>query len=334
MKYAFVQAPGGLDKLHIGQRAEPKAGAGEILVRVRASSLNYHDLSVVLGRLPTSDGRVPMSDGACEVVALGDGVTEFKPGDAALSLFLPRWKDGPARREKIGGVPGDHVDGFASEYVAMPANAFTRAPAGYSMQEAATLPCAALTAWRALMACARIKPGDWVVTQGTGGVSIFALQFAKAAGARVIATSSSDEKLDRLRVLGADHLINYKQVPAWGKTAKELTGGEGVDEVVEVGGPGTFAQSIAASRVGGHISLIGVLTGRAGEISTSALFSNSITVSGVTVGSRQDQLDMIRAIEANGVKPVIDSDFPLDEIAGAFAHQMSQRHFGKICLSI
>ena len=180
----------------------------------------------------------------------------------------------------------------------------------------------------------KVKPGDWVLTQGTGGVSIFALQFAKAAGARVIATSSSQEKLDKLKALGADHLINYKETPEWGKKAFELTGGRGVDEVVEIGGPATMAQSIAAARVGGHISLIGVLTGVSGEVPTAAFFSKNLTMSGITVGSRAHQEDMIAAIEANGIKPVISDSFPLDKIAEAFGHQAAQKHFGKIVLEI
>jgi NADPH:quinone reductase-like Zn-dependent oxidoreductase len=236
--------------------------------------------------------------------------------------------------ERLLGVPGDQADGFAAEYVAAPATAFTRIPKGWTLEEASTLPCAALTAWRALIVEARIKPGDVVLTQGTGGVSIFALQLAKAAGATVIATSSSAEKLARLKDLGADHLINYKDDPAWGQTAAKLTGGRGVDAVVEIGGPGTMNQSLHASKIGGHISLIGVLTGVAGEIATALAMSKNITIKGVTVGSRQEQEEMIAAIEANGIKPVIDSTYPLDQIAAAFAHQISQKHFGKICLSI
>jgi len=207
-------------------------------------------------------------------------------------------------------------------------------PEGWSFEEAATLPCAALTAWRGLFAEANIQPGQWVLTQGTGGVSIFALQFAKAAGCRVISTSSSPEKMEKLKALGADHVINYKETPEWGAEAFKLTGGRGVDEVVEIGGPGTMAQSIAACRPGGHISLIGVLTGISGEVPTAALFSRNITVSGITVGSRRMQEDMVDAIEANGIKPVIDSKFPLDQIAAAFAHQASQKHFGKIVLTV
>jgi NADPH:quinone reductase-like Zn-dependent oxidoreductase len=334
MKAAIVKAPGGLDKIALVDRPEPKAGPGEILVRVRASSLNFHDFAVVGGMIKAADGRIPMSDGAGEVVSTGEGVVAFKPGDQVLSTFFPNWPAGPPSLARLGGVPGDHADGFAAEYVAMPAHAFTRLPKGWSFAEAATLPCAALTAWRALVVEARIKPGDVVLTQGTGGVSIFALQLAKAAGAMVVATSSSDEKLERLKALGADHLINYKSEPNWGRAALERTGGQGVDSVVEIGGPGTMNQSIHACRIGGHISLIGVLTGVSGEIATALAMSKNVTIKGVTVGSRQDQEEMIAAIDANGLRPVIDSTFPLADIAAAFAHQVSQKHFGKIGLAI
>lgn len=332
MKVAAVKAPGGLDKIVIEDRAQPVAGPGQLLVRVRASSLNFHDFAVVAGMLPTADGRIPMSDGAGDVVAVGEGVTAFKAGDQVVSTFFPNWPAGGPALERLLGVPGDHADGYAAEYVAMPASAFTRAPKGWTLTEAATLPCAALTAWRALMVEARIKPGDVVLTQGTGGVSIFAVQLAKAAGATVISTSSSAEKLARLKALGADHLINYKEMPDWGAAVAALTGGRGVDVVVEIGGPGTMNQSLTAVRIGGHISLIGVLTGFSGEVATAVAMSKNVAIKGVTVGSRQDQEEMIAAIEANGIKPVIDSVFPLEKIAEAFAHQVSQRHFGKICL--
>jgi NADPH:quinone reductase-like Zn-dependent oxidoreductase len=334
MKVAAVKKPGGLDKLVIEERPDPAPGPGQVLVRVRASSLNYHDFIVALGGIPTPDGRIPMSDGAGEVVALGEGVTKWKVGDKVLSLFFPGWQSGQVEAAGFQSVPGDGADGFGAELVVAPETAFTRMPSGWTFEEAATLPCAALTAWRGLVCEARIKPGDWVLTQGTGGVSIFALQIAKAAGCRVISTSSSPEKMERLKKLGADHVINYKETPEWGKAAFELTGGRGVDEVIEIGGPGTMAQSIAACRPGGHISLIGVLTGVSGEVPTAALFSRNITLSGITVGSRRMQEDMIDAIEANGFKPVIDSTFPLDQIAAAFAHQASQKHFGKIVLTI
>lgn len=330
MKVAAVKAPGGLQNIAIEDREKPAPGPGEILVRIRASSLNFHDFAVVAGMIKTPDGRVPMSDGAGEVVEVGAGVTRFKAGDQVLSTFFPNWEAGLPTLPRLMGVPGDGADGFASEYVAMPATAFTRMPKGWSYAQAATLPCAALTAWRALVVEAQIKPGDVVLTQGTGGVSIFALQLAKAMGATVVSTSSSPEKLEKLKSLGADHLINYKENPEWGHAASKLTGG--VHAVVEIGGPGTMTQSIHACRIGGHISLIGVLTGVSGEVPTALAMSKNVTIKGLTVGSRQDQEDMIAAIEAAGFEPVIDSSFPLDQISAAFAHQMSQKHFGKICL--
>ena len=334
MKVMALKKPGGLENLIAEERADPSPRAGEVLVRVRASSLNFHDLAVALGQIKTEDGRIPMSDGAGEVAAVGDGVTRFKVGDRVISTFFPGWVSGDPALWGLLGVPGDHADGFAAEFVAMSEDAFTPAPESYSDREAATLPCAALTAWRGLFVERPLKPGDVVLTQGTGGVSIFALQFAKAAGATVIATSSSGEKLERLKDLGADHLINYKENPEWGKTAFTLTSDRGVDKVIEIGGPGTMAESINASRVGGHIALIGVLTGLSGEVPTAALFTRNITVSGITVGSRTHQEDMIRAINVSGVKPVLDQDFPLTELPAAFAHQMAQKHFGKVTVSI
>ena len=333
MKTIQLQAPGGLDKFRVVETDTPKPGPDEILVRLHASSLNFHDYAVAIGMLPTKDGRIPMSDGAGEVVEVGANVKEFKVGDRVVSTFFPKWLTGGPTPATTSVVPGDSADGYACEWVAAPATSFTRAPAGYTHEEAATLTCAGVTAWRGLVVEGGVKPGDWVLVQGTGGVSIFALQLAKAAGARVIATSSSDEKLEKLKKLGADHLINYRTTPDWGRRAKELTGGRGVDQVIEIGGPGTIGQSIQASRMGGHIALIGVLTGMSGEVPTAALFSMQITVSGIAVGSREHQEDLVRAVEANGIKPVIDKSFALEEIADAFRFQESQKHFGKICLS-
>ncbi|EPX55970.1 Alcohol dehydrogenase [Cystobacter fuscus DSM 2262] len=332
MRAIRLRKPGGLERLELGGAELPPVRKGEIRVRLHASSVNYHDYFVVTGRGPTPDGRIPMSDGAGDVVEVGEEVTEFAPGDRVVSTFFPRWLGGEPTLESFSSVPGDADDGYAREEVVAPATAFTRAPAGYSHAEAATLTCAGLTAWRSLFVEATLLPGETVLVQGTGGVSIFALQFAKAAGARVIATSSSDEKLERLTALGADHVINYKRDEAWGATAKRLTGGRGVDHVVEIGGAGTLTQSIVACRLRGHIGLIGVLAGFAGEVPTAAIMTGNVRISGLTVGSREQQLAMIRAIEANGIKPVIDSSFPLEGIADAFRRQESGRHFGKICL--
>ena len=331
--------PAALENLRLATADCRPPGPGEALVRVHASSLNYHDYAVVTGQIPTAEGRVPMSDGAGEVVALGEPLpglpkSAFQVGDRVMSTFFPRWLQGPVTKEVSQGVPGDEVDGFAADYVVVPVLGLTPQPRGYSHAEAATLPCAALTAWRALMVDGPLKAGETVLVQGTGGVSLFALQMAKAVGATVIATSSSDEKLERLRALGADHLINYRTQPQWARTVVEVTGGQGADHVVEVGGSATLNQSLRACRVGGHIAMIGVLSGREGPVSTALLMTKNIRLQGVTVGSRQHQLDMVRAIEAIGLRPVIDSRFPLEQLADAFRHQESGRHFGKIVVEM
>ena len=334
MKLVRLKAPGGLENLELIEQERPEPAPGELLVRIRACSLNYRDDFMVRGITPCADGRIPLSDGAGDVVAVGDGVDEFKVGDAVVSTFYPYWlggEMGPATRRDI---PGEHVDGYAREYACMPAQAFIKAPEGYTALEAATLTCTGVTAWRGLVVCGQVKPGDTVLVLGTGSVSLFALQFAKAAGARVIATSSSEEKLEKLTRLGADAVINHKAVPDWGRKAKDLTDGRGVDHVMEVGGPGTLMQSITACRTGGHIALIGVLTGFSGEVAIPALFSNQIRISGISIGSRTDQEDMIRAITANRLRPVIDRSFALQDIGDAFAHYESQKHFGKVCLEL
>lgn len=334
MRAIRVKNPGGLDNLELVEIEAVEPQCGEIRIRNHASSLNFHDYVVAIGLLPVDDGRIPMSDGAGIVEAVGPGVTQFKPGDRVMSCFFPHWADGRADDlAKISGVPGDNVDGFASETVTMPASAFTHMPDNYSFEQAATLPCAAATAWRALMVEAQVKPGDTVLVQGSGGVSIFALQFARAAGCQVIATSSSGAKLEKLKALGANQLINYREVENWGDKVLEITGGRGVDVVVEVGGAGTLAQSVRATAMGGHISMIGVLTGIQGEVPTAELFQKNAVISGITVGSRANQEDMVKAINANGIVPVIDRSFGLEALAEAFRLQESQQHLGKICLS-
>jgi NADPH:quinone reductase-like Zn-dependent oxidoreductase len=332
MKAIVLHAPGGLERLELVDIPDPGVpGPGEIRVRLHASSLNYHDYGVVSGRMPTEERRIPMSDGAGVVEAVGEGVTEFKAGDPVVSCFFPGWLEGPPMGD-FSTVPGDGVDGYAREAVVRPATWFTRAPEGFSHAEAATLTTAGLTAWRALVVNGGLKAGDVVLVLGTGGVSIFALQLAKAMGATIIATSSSDEKLERVRALGAGYTINYRQHEDWGLRARDWTGGRGVDHVVEVGGPGTLAQSIAAVRLGGHISLIGVLTGGAGEVPTGALMAKQARLEGLIVGNRRQQMDFVRAIEASGLRPVIDRSFGLAEIADAFRYEASGAHFGKIGL--
>jgi NADPH:quinone reductase-like Zn-dependent oxidoreductase len=335
MKAVELQAPAGFDRLVLTERPDPgKPGPGEIRVRIHASSLNYHDLIVVSGIMKTADRRIPMTDGAGVVEAIGDGVTEFKAGDHVVSVFFPTWQEGQPPIDNFGHTPGDGLDGYARELVVAPAAWFTRAPRGYSHAEAATLTTAGLTAWRALVVEGELKPGDTVLVLGTGGVSIFALQLAKAMGATVIVTSSSDEKLDRAKALGADHLINYKEKPEWGAHVRELTGGRGADHVVEVGGAGTLPQSITAVAIGGRICMIGVLTGLAGNVPTAFLAARHARLQGVLVGSRRQQIDLVRALEATGVRPVIHRRFPLGEIGDAFRLQASGSHFGKIELDV
>lgn len=331
-KAIFVQPGGGFDSVRMGQSAAAAPRHGEMTVRLHANSLNYHDYAVVSGMWGPPETRIPMADGAGEVVAVGDGVESFRVGDRVVSAFFPSWEDGAPEVEGFATVPGDGVDGFAREIVTAPARGFTLAPANYSHAEAATLTTAGLTAWRALFDDGGLKAGETVLVQGSGGVSVFALQFAKMAGATVIATSSSDEKLEKLQRLGADHLINYRKTPDWGVLAREMANGRGVDHVVEIGGPGTLAQSLAATRVGGHVALIGILTGLSGELPVVTALIKQIALKAVLVGSRRQQRDMIRAIDANGLKPAIDRCFALEELVEAFRYQESNRHFGKICL--
>jgi NADPH:quinone reductase-like Zn-dependent oxidoreductase len=325
----------GLEQLVFADDALPRPpGRGEILVRVEASSLNGHDYNVAIGRLPCTAGRILLTDAAGTVEAVGEGVSEFAPGDAVISCFFPLWQDGDAPLADFSATPGDGVDGYGCSHVVRPAQWFTKAPVYMTPAEAATLPTAGMTAWRALVQSGGLKAGDSVLVMGTGGVSIFALQLAKSMGATVIATSSSDEKLARAKALGADHVINYRTCPEWGQEVRKLTGGRGVDHVVEVGGPATLPQSITACRIGGHIALIGVLTGISGVVPTVAIMSRQQRVHGITVGSRTEQQAFVRALEAIQLKPVIDRGFAMADLRDAFDHYATGDHFGKISVTI
>jgi NADPH:quinone reductase-like Zn-dependent oxidoreductase len=335
MKAVKIGSPGGLDHLELIDMREPKDPvAGEIRVRLCASSLNYHDYRVVSGASSEHVGRIPLADGAGVVEAVGQGAKEFAVGDHVVSTFFPTWLDGPPEVGDFTTVPGDGVDGYAREIVVRPATWFTRTPKGFSHAQAATLTTAGLTAWRALVADGGLKAGDTVLVLGTGGVSIFALQFAKAMGAVVIATSSSDQKLERVRALGADHTINYKSEPHWGEAVRRWNGGRGVDHVIELGGPATLQQSIVAVCIGGHISLIGTITGRSGEVPTAAMMVKQVRLQGLIVGNRRQQQDMVRAIETTSLKPVIDRTFALEQLADAFRYELSGKHLGKISIEV
>lgn len=337
MRAMEIQGAFGIDNVKLAERPVPKAGPGEVVVRIKAASLNYRDLITVSGmygpgqKLPL----VPLSDGSGDVVEVGAGVTRVKVGDRVAPSFFQGWISGGPVAESLGRTAlGGAIDGCAQEYMCLSAEGVSIAPKNLSHEEIATLPCAALTAWRALVVEGNLKAGDTVLVQGTGGVSIFALQFAKAAGARVIVTSSSDEKLERARALGADEFINYKTTPDWSKEARKLTGGRGVDHVVEVGGADTFPQSIAAARVGGHVAVIGLLSGIMKDISVTAIMGQNLKISGITVGSRAHFEDMVRAIETNDIHPVIDKRYALDELPAALKTMQGASHFGKIVLSI
>ena len=333
MKAVILEGPAGPEQLALRNLPDPGLpGPGEVRVRIHASSLNYHDLAVVMGMLPTPPGRIPLSDGAGVVEAVGAGVERFNVGDHVVSTFFPTWHAGDPVTDDFSTTPGDGVDGYAREVVVAAETAFTRAPTGYSHADAATLTTAGVTAWRALVVNGALKAGDIVLVLGTGGVSIFALQIAKALGATVIVTSSSDTKLERAMLLGADHAINYRQTPEWGAQVRKLTDGRGVDHVVEVGGAGTLAQSIAAVRTAGHIALIGVLDGFAGMVPTAALIARQIRLQGLVVGHRDHQTELVQWLETSGIRPVIDRRFGLDAIADAFRLQAGSGHFGKIAL--
>jgi NADPH:quinone reductase-like Zn-dependent oxidoreductase len=333
MKCITLGARGGLDRITLVDRPDPgEPGPDDVRVRLHATSLNFHDYKVVSGDRPNTEGLIPMADGAGIVESVGELVTDFVPGDPVVSTFFPRWTDGPPPFGDFKTVPGDGVDGYAREVVVAPAAAFTRAPRGWSHAEAATLTTAGVTAWRALVADAGLKAGDTILALGTGGVAIVALKIATAMGARAIVTSSSDEKLERARTLGAAHTINYRSVPEWGAEVRRLTGGRGVDHVLELGGPGTLAQSIAAVRTGGHISLIGTLTGVAGSVPTAAMMVKQVRLQGLIVGSRRHQQELVRALEVTGIRPVVDRTFRLDALADAFRYEESGAHVGKIAV--
>lgn len=333
MKVWANQDAFGIDNLKEVERPEPVPGAGEIVVDMKAVSLNYRDLITVLTGVGNRPPLVPFSDGAGVVTAVGPGVSRVKVGDRVCSLFFQSWFSGPVTAEARSKPLGGPLDGVLQQRMKLIADGVSKIPDDLSFEEAATLPCAGLTAWRAITVEAPIGPGDTILVQGTGGVSIFALQFAKALGANVIATSSSDDKLERAKALGADHLINYKTNPEWGKEALKLTDGRGVDVVVEVGGDNTLTKSLEAVRVGGSIVVIGVLGGYTNNIFIPALFGKNAKMIGISVGSREQFDDMAKHMAEWKMHPVVDKVFPVDQVQDAVKLMQAGGHFGKICLT-
>lgn len=334
---AYELSAFGFEGLKIVERPQPTAGPFQVVLKMRAFSLNYRDLMIVKGhynpklKMPAQ----PLSDGMGEVVEVGPGVTRVKVGDRVTACFMPKWIAGEIDEAKArSALGGGGPEGMLAEYVAIHEEGLVHVPAHLSDEEAASLPCAAVTAWHALVGEGSLKAGDTVLTLGTGGVSIFALQFAHLCGARTIITSSSEEKLARAKKLGASDGINYKTTAKWEDAARELTGGRGVDYVIEVGGAGTLTQSMKAVRPGGQVSLIGVLSGGAGQINPLPILMRNIRVQGIFVGSREMFEAMNRAITLAKLKPVVDRVFPFQDAVAAYQYMESGAHFGKVGIRV
>ena len=334
--YQLPKGGAGIDALVAIERPEPKPSYRQVVVKIAACSLNFRDLGIVRGtyRIPVPDNIIPLSDGAGEVVAVGAGVKRVKVGDKVASCFFQRWPGGEPSPDVHASALGGGIDGMLAEYVVLEEEGVVKLPAHLTIEEGATLPCAAVTAWHALVEHGKLIAGQIVLLQGTGGVSIFGLQLAHAMGVRAVITSSSDDKLTRAQTLGAILGINYKSTPDWDKAARDFTGGRGVDHVIEVGGAATLTRSFGAIRVGGKISMIGGLSGPATELNPGLITARRANVQGISVGSTQMFEMLCGAIAANGIKPVIDKVFGFDEARAAYHHMASGAHFGKIVIRV
>ena len=334
--YQLAKGGAGIEGLSKVERPDPKPSHRQVLVKVAACSLNFRDLGIVRGtyRMPVPDNLIPLSDGAGEVVAMGSGVRRVKVGDKVAGNFFQRWPGGEPAPDVHTTALGGGIDGMLAEYAVLEEDGVVKIPAHLSVEEGATLPCAAVTVWNAMMEHAKLVGGQTVLLQGTGGVSIFGLQLAHAFGIQAIITSSSDDKLAKAKNLGAALGINYKTTPDWEKAAMEFTGGRGVDHVVEVGGAGTLARSFGAIRVGGRISMIGNLSGPATELNPGLIMGRRANIQGISVGSTQMFEALNRAVTANAIKPVIDKVFGFDDAQAAYRHMASGAHFGKIVIRV
>ena len=334
--YQLPKGGAGIDALVKVERPDPKPAYRQVVVKVKACSFNFRDLGIVRGtyRMPVRENVIPLSDGAGEVIEVGPGVTRVKVGDRVAGCFFQRWAGGEAPADVHASALGGGIDGMLAEYAVLEEDGIVKLPGHLSLEEGATLPCAGVTVWNAMMEHAKLIAGQTVLLQGTGGVSIFGLQLAHTMGIQAIITSSSDDKLARAKALGAEHGINYKTTPDWEKAALWFTGGRGVDHVVEVGGAATLARSFGAVRVGGKISMIGGLSGPATELNPGPIFARRANVQGISVGSMQMFEAMSRAIAASGIKPVIDKVFHFDEAQAAYRHMASGAHFGKIVIRV
>lgn len=326
----------GLDRLRPGRRPDPRPGPHDVLVRVHAASLNFRDLMMVRGEYNPRQPLplIPLSDAAGEVVEVGEHVTRVTRGQRVTAMAIQHWRDGDLDPDAFRSTLGGPNDGVLAELIACPEDAVVPVPAHLDSVQAATLPCAPLTAWSALVTHGGVSAGSTVLTQGSGGVSVFAVQLAKLIGARVISTTSSAAKMERLRALGADEVVNYAEEPQWGKRVRERTGGRGVDVVVEVGGAGTLPQSLRAVRPSGTIALIGVLGGGSSELNLTPILMSNVNIQGIFIGHRRSFEAMWRAVARHRLEPVIDRVVPFDEAPAAFAHMESGRHFGKICIRV
>ncbi len=335
MKAYELHPEEGFAALQIVDRPAPsEPGPLDVVVRIGAVSLNYRDLAVARAAKKRAKRIVPVSDGAGEVVAVGERVTRVKVGDRVAAAFFPTWTSGGLTKEHHANALGGSIDGVLAEQCVLPESAWVKVPVHFSFEQASTLPCAGVTAWHALFEAASLRPGDTILVQGTGGVSIFALQLARAAGARVIATSSSAAKRARLEEMGTATTIDYRQEPKWGDAVRAASGGRGVDVVVEVGGAGTFDESVKALRFGGTMSLIGILAGTAGPIDTYAILQKNVRVHGIYVGSVAMFEALVRALDASKVEPIIDRVFAFDEARAAYDHLASGTHFGKVVIRV